>query len=667
MISYTVTTKLTQGQYEVRRSSSLAQTWLVFNQSAEGAEEANATSTFLLGEENYDLTEIGSGTSAHYTGHHGDSSYSFSNSGSTTATNFEFSQSGKSTSSESATTDSNLAATQVGAWGNTFRGPDNDFDDVSQDQFSNNTTLTPTTISVGTSTTSMRDLPVRTTETQNTWSTFGTTTQEGTGTATTAVPTTTQQLTETTVGTMSVMPTTVTVSTSTQTQTQFVTFDNNTVENTHPDWDAESTGFHFPPRDTATVFQEFQTECVWLPTASDLPGAGPWSLTDIAASFASDTTAKPGYFYFPLKVVDATDATFPEPPENLEIFSETITTSTIDGSATHTVWRSNTTSGFPLISTEIESPKITTTNEERTNTVFTENNPALTEPVTLIDTQAGQSAEVKNFGLTYQEFFSAPFETTRYAGTWSESYLKTYEGASLETFEEDDTTKSIFYTNITVNSAEGVTIFGTNVERIQISLFSPAAVSHNETSFTDAWGLHGSAPQSLISTPASLSWKTFAEIHPGVSVPYPSSTSWTTGATSLSASILGNAITVTTSTGSGSEGGSTSSTYQFEGEKPAHTEQLTGREFFTNLRELPALTVFGPHAATGSVETRARPGTYVQISQDSLGDYTLNTLTLAESSAATISQNAILYPAEQSFYTSTGGEPFLVLPRNPTP
>ena len=460
------------------------------------------------------------------------------------------------------------------------------------------------------------------------------------------------------------MPTTVTVSSSTAKPTQFVTYDNNTVENTHPDWDAESTGFHFPPRDTATVFQEFKNDLVWIPTATALEGAGPWPLSAIASSHTAPVTALPLYSTSPLTVIDESNATFPEDTDSPA--TVTVTTSTFAGSTSFTFWQSNFSSGFPLTSIEIVRPKATTTTttQEQVFATFSENNPELTQQATEIASHSGMSVEVVDRGLSFQQFPVFSFSTTRYAGTWSQTSSYSYSGPFIKDNGEDG---EITFTNLTIDQANGQTIEGTNVERILVRAFSPVAVSHNETSFTEAWGLHGGDPQSVISTPASLSWRTFAELHPGVSVPYPTSTSWKTGATSLSASILGNAITVTTSTRSGSEGGSTSSTYQFEGEEPAHTEQLSGRNFFTNLGQLPALTHFGPHAATGSVETRARPGTYVQISQDSLGDYTLNTLTLQESSAATISKNAILYPAEQSFYTSSGGAPFLVLPRNPTP
>jgi hypothetical protein len=57
----------------------------------------------------------------------------------------------------------------------------------------------------------------------------------------------------------------------------------------------------------------------------------------------------------------------------------------------------------------------------------------------------------------------------------------------------------------------------------------------------------------------------------------------------------------------------------------------------------------------------------VRIVQDSLGAFTLSTLTLETTAASIISDNAILFPGEKSFYTTTGGVPFLTSSRNPVP
>jgi hypothetical protein len=424
------------------------------------------------------------------------------------------------------------------------------------------------------------------------------------------------------------------------------------------------------PRDTATVFCKFQNECVWVPTASDLTVGGPWRLTDIAISHTTDFTAKPLYFTSPLLVIDQENATFPEPAESPEALTENFTTSTIVGNTTRTIWETNPASGLPLKSRSFISPKLTTTKTENTFETFTENNPALTVPQTILGTQSQLSAEVKNFGLTYQNFYSFSYTTTKYIGTWSATFLTQYNGPAFESWEEDGTKKEIFYTNLTVNSAEGVTIQGTNVEQVFIRAFSPCAVSHVETNFRQAWGLHGNdgpQPKNQISFDGSLSLSDFAELLPGVSAPFPSTYSWSTGNSTLSASLAGNAITISTTSGTGSNASTASSTYQFQGDGSAYTEQISDRAFFLNSQGLPALSFFGPHAATESIETRARPGEYVRIVQDSLGAFTLSTLTLETTAASIISDNAILFPGEKSFYTTTGGVPFLTFSRNPVP
>jgi hypothetical protein len=424
-----------------------------------------------------------------------------------------------------------------------------------------------------------------------------------------------------------------------------------------------------PPRDTATIFCAFSNAVVWVPTVISLDSAGPWALTDLASSHTTDVTALPLYFTSPLKVIDASEATFPEPPENPETITEMRVALSQIGQDTRTIWTTHSRSGFPLESRNVFDPKFTTYESEHTYTTFTENNSLLTVPATEIGSQFSNSAEIKHLNFPFQEFYEFSYLTTRYAGTWSQTSSYSYNGPSSIGNSEDG---EITYTNVTIEQEGGQTIEGTNVEQIQIRAFSPCAVSHVETSFTQAWGLHGNdgpQPVSQISFDGDLSVRRtdFAELFPGVSVPYPTTYSWRTGNSTLSASLAGNAITVTTSSGTGSDATSTSATYEISGSESAHTEQRTGREFFTNLQGLPALSFFGPHAATGSIETRARPGELVSIVQDSLGDFTLSTLTNETTSASTISENAVVFPGEKSFYTTTGGAAFLTFSRNPIP
>lgn len=656
MISYTITVQKTQGQYRVSETNKYEYTLNVDVEPGDSQYFPQDAPFFLPGTRNEALTYV-----TFYSSDGGESfSTSITNSASREDNDNAFSASSSFTESRLYIQDSNLGV--IVEYASAFT--DYYLDPFAGEEFSNFITtegtqttetlssISPTTISAATSTTSEVTTNARTTEAKTALIRTGTTIASQAGTGSTVVATTKYIESQSTVATFVNVPTTITTTISYEVETQLVTGDN---------------GVIFPPRHTATVFQEFKNDLVWIPTATALEGPGPWPLSDIASSHTIAVTALPLYTTSPLTVIDASAATFPE--DTAPAATETVTTTTFDGNTTFTFWRLNRASGFPyttafpLASTEIVRPKVTTTAQDFTYNTFTENNSAITQEAVEIDSQPAFSVQVINHGFSFQEFPVFSFTTTRYTGTWSQTSSYSYSGFATYNNGESELT----FTNLTINEEGGKTIEGTNVEFILVRAFTPVAVSHNETSFTEAWGLHGSVPQSLISNPVSLRWRDFAELHPGVSVPYPSSTSWQSGGSSLSASILGNAITVTTSAGSGSEGGSTSSTYQFEGEEPAHTEQLTGREFFTSLGQLSTFTFFGPHAATGSVETRARPGTYVQISQDSLGDYTLNTLTLEESSAATISQNALLYPAEQSFYTSNSGEAFLVRPRNPTP
>jgi hypothetical protein len=369
-------------------------------------------------------------------------------------------------------------------------------------------------------------------------------------------------------------------------------------------------------------------------------------------------------------VIAQEEATFP--PTNFETITETRVGFSYVTASSRQFWISNTSGGFPLISTQSFFPVYTTFNTEHTYQIFTENNPALTIDATEIGQQNSNSIAIKNRNLTYQEFYEFSYVTTRYIGTWSATSETQYSGPSFETWEEDETTKTTFYTNITVNFAEGVTIEGTNVEQIQIRAFSPCAVSHVETNFRQAWGLHGNSgpePKNQISFDGSLGLRftDFVELLPGVSAPFPTTYSWSTGNSTLSASLAGNAITISTTSGTGSNASTASSAYQFQGDGSAYTEQISDRAFFLNSQGLPALSFFGPHAATESIETRARPGEYVRIVQDSLGAFTLSTLTLETTAASIISDNAILFPGEKSFYTTTGGVPFLTFSRNPVP
>jgi len=649
MISYTVTTQKTQGQYRSRFTRSEAYSYI--NETF----DLGSNESFFLPADDSPWFDTGqkAETIERFTASDGglSSSFSYTNSFTGIYFNFEFSQSGKRTDSETFTANSNREATGDNAFGYTYFNNENGFEDILGNTFPFNTTLTPTTIAGDTTT--IEEKSGRTTTAIAVGQiTVGTTTVLSSSTLPTSRPVSTQ----TTHITFSQLPYTITRTTTQEIATNLVVF---VLPN-------ENRIFQ-PPRDTATIFCAFSNAVVWVPTASALQGAGPWALSDIANSHTSDFTAPPFYSISPLKVIAASEATLPEPPENPETISETrIALSAVQENETRTIWTRQFQSGFPLESTVASDPKFFTYESEHTYTTFTENNPLLTEAATEIGSQNSNSMEVLHVNLAFQDFFEFSYLTTRYLGTWSETFSNSYAG--LATRDEEDGENTITFVNVDIAFAEGVTIEGTNVEQIQIRAFSPFAVSHVETSFTQAWGLYGNdgpQPVSQISFGGELSafLTDFAELLPGVSVPYPTTYSWRTGSTSYSASLQGNAITVTTSFGTTSD----SATYEFSGSEPAHTEQLTGRQFFTNLQGLPALSFFGPHAATGSIETRARPGELVSIVQDSLGDFTLSTLTNETTSASTISENAVVFPGEKSFYTTRGGVPFLVYPRNPIP
>jgi hypothetical protein len=440
------------------------------------------------------------------------------------------------------------------------------------------------------------------------------------------------------------------------------------------------------PRATATVFCQGwmhflavpnSSECVWIVTASDLNGAGPWKLTDIASSFTA-TTARPIYKTTSLKVVNESNRIintwlddsgnaitgydyFPLAPDPMPVQTIPYTT-TIETLSIRTIWTTGSNYDFPLESHLVNVHAITTTNQNFLVDIFTENNPLFTESVVLFGTKDTASMQLIESGMTYQQFYSHSYTTTRHVETFSSTSSTSYEGF----YSRDYGNRTVYYQNISESFTEGMTVYGTNVEQVLIRQFTPCAIFRDETSFTDNWGLYGALmPHARIVAGASLHWETFAELYPGVSIPYPTSTSWTTNNASISANIIGNAITLTTKNAVGSG----TSAYKFQGTQLAHTDQRTGREFLISLNGLPYISRFGPHAATGDLKARARPGTYVSIVQDSLGDYTLSTLTYENSLASVITANAILFPAENTFYTTPTieGYAYIVLPRNPIP
>jgi hypothetical protein len=648
MISYTVTTQKTQGQYRSSFTRSISFSYILPEDDIQlGVNEfttVNSDYWLPTGRDAETIERFQSSNGGF------SSSYSFSFFYTNNFINFgEFSESGSRINTGSFTLDSNSAGSGDNVFSLTVFFNENEEPEFFEGSFPGFTELSPTTISGQTTTTEQVSIGKTTTDTAVGQITVGTTTVLSSSTFPTSRPVSTQ----TTHTTFSQLPYTITRTTTHEIATNLVTFSFN-----------EQTRIGEPPRDTATIFCELQNAVVWVPTASALQGAGPWALSDIASSYTSDFTALPFYSISPLKVLAASEATFPEPPENPETITEMRVALSQIGQDTRTIWTTHSRSGFPLESRNAFDPKFTTYESEHTYTTFTENNSLLTVPATEIGSQFSNSAEIKHINFPFQEFYEFSYLTTRYLGTWSSTFSTQYAGKSTNDFDGP----TITFVNVDIAFAEGVTIEGTNVEQIQIRAFSPCAVSHVETSFTDAWGLHGNdgpQPVSQISFGGELSvrFSDFAELLPGVSVPYPTTYSWRTGSTSYSASLQGNAITVTTSFGTTSD----SATYEFSGSEPAHTEQLTGRQFFTNLQGLPALSFFGPHAATGSVETRARRGEFVSIVQDSLGDFTLSTLTNETTSAATLSKNAVVFPGEKSFYTTRGGVPFLVYPRNPIP
>jgi hypothetical protein len=509
-------------------------------------------------------------------------------------------------------------------------------------------TLTPTTISGITTTAQNRQRFIPTSKTQIAATTVATTSERNSSTFITLKNTTANE----TIQTFSLSTENVVTTTTQEIQTNLVT----------------ENEFSLGPRATATIIQDFQNECVWLPTATNIEGAGPWSLTFLANSHTTDITALPIYSTSPLVVLAESNDTFPE--ETYETITEIYTTSTVEGETTREIWTTNSNSAFPLVSLQSIHPKLTTITVENIYQIFTENNSNLTKAITKIQTKFTNSAEIKFFGLSYQEFFESTFTTTQNETDWSTTVQTDYDGFFWDTNVDFEAQELDSF--ITFKFGRRISIEGTNVEQIQIRAFSPCAVSHVETNFRQAWGLHGNSgpePKNQISFDGSLSLKftDFVELLPGVSAPFPTTYSWSTGNSTLSASLAGNAITISTTSGTGSNASTASSTYQFQGNGSAYTEQISDRSFFLNSQGLPALSFFGPHAATGPVETRARPGEYVRIVQDSLGAFTLSTLTLETTSASIISDNAILFPGEKSFYTTTGGVPFLTFSRNPIP
>jgi hypothetical protein len=663
MISYTVTTQKTQGEYSSSATGSTATTFLTLQGPVP---PGTPHATYVTKDLGFDYSNYGSATQKStrvaFTASDGGSSFSIKQENTWTAmseaVDGKFSE--ESFYSESETIDSNLAATRTfsfsykGTYGDNDQGADAGGEETY-------TTLTPTTEQVQTTTVTEWFRYVQTTTVGGDVIAVGITTIIESKT----VPTTTFSQITATIGTAFIDTGTTTRVTTAQIDTSFKTYDG---------------GIQYPPRDTATVFCQMQNASVWIPSATGLSGAGPWVLTDIASSQTSDFTALPFYSTTPLFVTDESLNTLPD--LILTTVTEAYTTLTYDteNPVIRTIWRSNS-SGFPLESYTQVRGKYTTTAVENIFEIEKESqvNQALTEAATEIGTQLSVSAAGKNFGMTYQDIFSHSYTTTRYRGIYSFTSSTQYEGLSVDTEAIDGTTKSTFYQNVSVNFAEGMTVVGTNFEQIVIRNFSPCVVSHVETSFADAWGIYASnapQPKNQISFAGDLSLQRsdFAELLPGVSVPFPTNYSWSTGNSTFSASLAGNGITVTTSSGTGSAASSSSETYEFQGDGTAHTEQIVGRDFFVNSRGLPPISFFGPHAATGSVETRALPGEYVSITQDSLGDFTLSTLTHESSASSTLSTNAILFPAEKSFYISkvdrfgySTGSPFLTFSRNPIP
>jgi hypothetical protein len=664
MISYTVTTQKTQGQYRHSFTQKLNYTFNIFDfdQQLKPNETLGDFGVYIR-------TEAYGQTFETFFSSDGASSRSNSLTGSATGVTPgnppEFSFSGTVVESNLLIIDSNLAATGEGVRSETGYYNENETDDnpagtTSFDYggpYASYTTLTPTTISGITTTTQDQQRFLRTSKTQIVGTTVATTSESDSSTFITVKITTTSEI----IGTFSLAGKNVATTTTQEISTNLVTEPGRFL--------GQSVFILDPPRDTATIFCKFENVIVWVPTATDLVGAGPWALSDIATSHTTDFTAKPLYSTRPLLVIAQEEATFPSPPETLETITETRVGLSYVTAIPQQVWISNTSGGFPLISTQSFFPVYTTFTTEYTYQNFTENNPALTIEATEIGQQTSNSIQLKNRNLTYQEFYEFSYVTTRYLGTWSATSSTQYAGISTV---NGAGTEIISVVNAQINFAQGETIWGTNVEQIQIRAFSPCAVSHVETNFRQAWGLHGNSgpePKNQISFDGSLSLRftDFVELLPGVSAPFPTTYSWSTGNSTLSASLAGNAITISTTSGTGSNASTASSTYQFQGEGSAYTEQISDRSFFLNSQGLPALSFFGPHAATESIETRARPGEYVRIVQDSLGAFTLSTLTLETTAASIISENAILFPGEKSFYTTTGGVPFLTFSRNPVP
>jgi hypothetical protein len=272
---------------------------------------------------------------------------------------------------------------------------------------------------------------------------------------------------------------------------------------------------------------------------------------------------------------------------------------------------------------------------------------------------------VKNEGLEYDQVFEFTFTTTKYLGTWSATYSTQYAGP----FTRDDGNGNIeSFPELEINFSNAVTIEGTNVEQIKIRAFSPCAISHVESSFLYAWGLHGNdGPEPLAKITVGADLRIFArdfvELLPRVSAPFPTTYSWKDGGNTHRASLVGNAVTVVTVEDSTSQ----SQSYRFGGDGEPLTQQLVGQDFFTNSTALPGLTFFGPHPATESIELRAAPGEYVSVTQNSEGDFTLQTITKTTSWASTLSKNAVLFRGKKSFYTSNFGGAFVVTPRNVIP
>jgi hypothetical protein len=676
MIFYTVTTQKTQGQFGSTSSSFMRRNVEFGVSQTQGSETPIATSTYTEFE---DLSDYGSHTYSITAVSFTSSDGGVSNSETvfesrTLLETVEYPVSAHIKSSFKYTRDSNNSETLEGS-----RHYEEDFsygDTTSEStSYSEIRTLSPISTKFKTTTVTNKNAFVTETTASEIATAIGTTTlnilTEGTltkyGTQTLATTSIVSTAYTSTGNKQREVQSTVT--TEIETQTEVLTIDNNSVPASNSNYDSNKTTFSSPPRDTATVLCAFENEIAWVITATDLSLAGPWSLSEIANSHTSQFTVAPLYVSKPLAVVNETDATFAYQFEEPKTVTVTLTVLVNDGNKTRTFWRPKNGNEFPLVSLTSPSPKYKTSTIEIEFDTFESDNSILTASATEIGTRTNFTAEKENFGSTYQELFENSYAVTRQLNQleFSATNSTSYAGYSFETFKEDGTTKTIFYTNVSIESGSGQTIEGTVFESVGIRAFSPCAVFHNETTLISNWGVYGEngveANSKIEAQGLSVKFPSFANLLPGVSVPFPSSFSYITASSTISALVAGNMVSLTTFL----ETTSNSSEYEFNGQNQPHTEQDPERIFFVKSNGLRSLSFYGPNPATASIETRLLPGEYVRVIHGTDGDFSLITFNQASTASGTLSKNLLVFPAEKSFYTTTVGAPFLTFSRNPIP